>query len=162
MNFTAPALLVDPRVRALPKPSLSNTPGVTLWEKTRAYVFEHLSLYQVLLLVGLASMLPFLVLEVVGFIMLARALPWAAVLGGGVLAYFLLINGPIAVPKYRLPMEPVLIVLCAIPLAEWFRLIKARRKSIDPAALRAMSDAMPRQRESARDFVRRLRDEDRY
>ena len=161
VNLTAPALLVDPRVRALPKPSLYNTPGVTLWEKTRAYVFEHLSLYQVLLLVGLASMLPFLVLEVVGFIMLARALPWAAVLGGGVLAYFLLINGPIAAPKYRLPMEPVLIVLCAIPLAAWFQLIKARRKSIDPAALRAMSDAMPRQRESARDFVRRLRDEDR-
>ena len=40
--------------------------------------------------------------------------------------------------------------------------IKTRRKSIDLAALRAMTDSMPRQRESARDFVRRLRDEDRY
>jgi prevent-host-death family protein len=40
--------------------------------------------------------------------------------------------------------------------------IKPRRKSIDLAALRAMTDSMPRQRESARDFVRRLRDEDRY
>lgn len=39
--------------------------------------------------------------------------------------------------------------------------IKTRRKSIDLAELRAMTDAMPRQRESARDFVRRLRDEDR-
>jgi hypothetical protein len=34
-----------------------------------------------------------------------------------VLAYFLLLNGPVATPKYRLPMEPVLIVLAAIPLA---------------------------------------------
>jgi hypothetical protein len=82
-------------------------------------VFEHLGLYQILLLVGLASMLPFLVLEIIGFIILARILPWAAVLGGGVLAYFLLINGPVAAPKYRLPMEPVLIILCAIPLARW-------------------------------------------
>jgi prevent-host-death family protein len=40
--------------------------------------------------------------------------------------------------------------------------IKMRRKLIDLAALRAMTDSMPRQRESARDFVRRLRDEDRY
>lgn len=40
--------------------------------------------------------------------------------------------------------------------------IKTRRKSIDLAALRAMTDTMPRQRASARDFVRRLRDEDRY
>jgi hypothetical protein len=34
-----------------------------------------------------------------------------------VLAYFLLLNGPVATAKYRLPMEPVLIVLAAIPLA---------------------------------------------
>jgi hypothetical protein len=31
-------------------------------------------------------MLPFHVLEVIGFVMLARMLPWAAVLAGGVLA----------------------------------------------------------------------------
>jgi hypothetical protein len=119
VNLGAPALLVDPRVRALPKPSLYNTPGVTLWEKTQAYVFEHLGLYQVLLLVGVASMLPFLVLEVIGFVMLARSSPWAAFFAGGILAYFLLINGPVAAPKYRAPMEPVLIVLSAIPLAAW-------------------------------------------
>jgi hypothetical protein len=49
--------------------------------------------------------------------MLARTLPWAAVFAGGVLAYFLLLSGPVAAPKYRLPMEPVLIVLAALPLA---------------------------------------------
>jgi hypothetical protein len=49
--------------------------------------------------------------------MLARTMPWAAVFAFGVVAYFLLVNGPVASPKYRLPMEPVLIVLAAIPLA---------------------------------------------
>jgi hypothetical protein len=62
-------------------------------------------------------MLPILMLEAAGFVMLARTLPWAAVCAGGVLAYFLLLNGPVATPKYRLPMEPILIVLAAIPLA---------------------------------------------
>ena len=62
-------------------------------------------------------MLPFLVLEAIGFVMLARMLPWAALFAGGVVGYFLLVNGPVATPKYRLPMEPVLIVLAAIPLA---------------------------------------------
>jgi hypothetical protein len=70
-----------------------------------------------LLILGLITMLPFLALEGIGFVMLARTAPWAAVFAGGVLAYFLLLNGPIAAPKYRLPMEPVLIVLAAIPLA---------------------------------------------
>ena len=36
------------------------------------------------------------------------------------------------------------------------------RKRIDVAALRAMTDAMPMQQESAGDFIRRMRDEDRY
>jgi prevent-host-death family protein len=36
------------------------------------------------------------------------------------------------------------------------------RKRIDPAALRAMTDAMPLQPETARDFIRRIRDDDRF
>src|SRR5262245_37129594 len=117
VNLGSPALLADPRVRALPKPSFYNTPGTGLWQKARAYLLDDPGRYQLLLVAGLVAMLPFLALEAVGFVMLARSLPWAAVLAGGVLAYFLLIGGPVATPKYRLPMEPVLIVLAAIPLA---------------------------------------------
>jgi prevent-host-death family protein len=40
--------------------------------------------------------------------------------------------------------------------------IDSRRKSIDIAALQAMTDTMPVQTETARDFIRRMRDEDRY
>jgi prevent-host-death family protein len=36
------------------------------------------------------------------------------------------------------------------------------RMRIDPTALRAMTDAMPMQRQSARDFIRRMRDDDRF
>jgi prevent-host-death family protein len=36
------------------------------------------------------------------------------------------------------------------------------RKLIDMAALQAMTDAMPVQTETARDFIRLMRDEDRY
>jgi hypothetical protein len=38
-------------------------------------------------------------------------------LSASVLTYFVLFNGPVIGPKYRLPMEPVLIVLAAISLA---------------------------------------------
>jgi antitoxin (DNA-binding transcriptional repressor) of toxin-antitoxin stability system len=40
--------------------------------------------------------------------------------------------------------------------------VDAPRKPIDVAALRVMTEAMPVQPETARDFVRRMRDEDRY
>jgi prevent-host-death family protein len=36
------------------------------------------------------------------------------------------------------------------------------RKRIDAAALKAMTDPMPGQPEMARNFIRRMRDEDRY
>jgi hypothetical protein len=127
VNLASPALLIDPRVRALPKPSFYNTPGASLWEKTRAYLFDDPAAYQVLLIVGLVAMLPILMLEAAGFVMLARTLPWAAVFAGGVLAYFLVLNGPVATPKYRLPMEPVLIVLAAIPLARLAERVLPRR-----------------------------------
>jgi hypothetical protein len=71
----------------------------------------------VLLLVGILATLPFLALEAIGFVMLARNMPWPAAFAAAVLAYFLLLSGPVAAPRYRLPMEPVLIVLAAIPLA---------------------------------------------
>ena len=80
VNLASPALLIDPRVRALPKPSFYNTPGSSLWEKTRAYLFDDPGAYQVLLIVGLVAMLPILVLEAAGFVMLART----SAVGGGI------------------------------------------------------------------------------
>jgi hypothetical protein len=127
VNLAAPALLADPRVRALPKPSFYETPGRSLGERTKTYLFEHPGLYQMLLAIGLATMLPFLLLEAAGFVMLACRLPWAAVCAGGLLAYFLLLSGPVATPKYRMPMEPVLIVLAAIPLAHFAERYERRR-----------------------------------
>jgi antitoxin (DNA-binding transcriptional repressor) of toxin-antitoxin stability system len=40
--------------------------------------------------------------------------------------------------------------------------IDTPRRRIDAAALRAITDRMPLQSERARDFVRRMRDSDRY
>jgi antitoxin (DNA-binding transcriptional repressor) of toxin-antitoxin stability system len=40
--------------------------------------------------------------------------------------------------------------------------VDAPRKRIDAAVLQAVTDAMPVQPESAREFIRRMRDEDRY
>jgi prevent-host-death family protein len=39
---------------------------------------------------------------------------------------------------------------------------EAPRKPVDVTALRAITDGMPEQTETAGDFVRRMRDEDRY
>jgi prevent-host-death family protein len=57
--------------------------------------------------------------------------------------------------------EPVCIMHRGKAVAQ-LTAVEVGRKRIDPSALRAMTDAMPVQPESARDFVRRMRDNDRH
>ena len=57
--------------------------------------------------------------------------------------------------------EPVCILRRGKPVAQ-LTAVNVGRKRIDPSALQAVTDAMPRQPESARDFVRRMRDDERY
>ena len=57
--------------------------------------------------------------------------------------------------------DPVRITRRGKPVAQ-LTAVETPRRRVEPAALRALTDAMPRQRESARELVRRMRDEDRY
>src|SRR5258708_39479737 len=101
VSVAGPGGGAGPRVGALPNPSFYNTAGTSLWERARTYLFHDPGLYQFLLVLGLLAMLPFLMLEAIGFVMMARRMTWAAVFAGAVLAYFLLINGTVAAPWFR-------------------------------------------------------------
>jgi prevent-host-death family protein len=57
--------------------------------------------------------------------------------------------------------EPVCITRRGKAVAQ-ISAVSAPRKRIDAAGLRAITDPMPLQPETARDFIRRMRDEDRY
>jgi prevent-host-death family protein len=57
--------------------------------------------------------------------------------------------------------EPICITRRGKPAARLIAVDMPRRR-IEPAALKTITDAMPMQPESARDFVRRMRDSERY
>ncbi|HEV2365255.1 MAG TPA: type II toxin-antitoxin system prevent-host-death family antitoxin [Caulobacteraceae bacterium] len=57
--------------------------------------------------------------------------------------------------------ETVRITRRGKPVAE-LRAVAGQREPIDTAALRAFARAQPYQMESAADFIRRMRDEERY
>jgi prevent-host-death family protein len=57
--------------------------------------------------------------------------------------------------------ETVRITRRGKPVAQLTR-VAAPRKPIDFAALRALTDQMPRQKESAGVFIRKMRDKERY
>ena len=57
--------------------------------------------------------------------------------------------------------EPVCIMRRGRPVA-LLTAVEAQRRRIDPSALRELTEVMPTQSESAGDFVRRMREDDRY
>lgn len=127
INLLSPSILSDARVRALPRPSFYATPGKGLFERAWAYFFADPGWFQILVLVGLtASLLAFL-LQLLGLGILFRHSRPAAVATVLFVGYFLAISGPTAGPKYRMPFEPVAIVLFALGLEAALRRTRPRR-----------------------------------
>lgn len=114
VNLIAPAVTVDPRVRRAREGSFYNdtTPG--LLGRMQAYLATSAPSVRPWIVGALALSAISLGLQAYGFARLTRRLPWAAVFAALLVLYVLLITGPIVSPKYRLPAEPVLIVLAAL------------------------------------------------
>jgi 4-amino-4-deoxy-L-arabinose transferase-like glycosyltransferase len=120
INLAAPAVVLVPPVAALPRRGFYDTPGANFAEKLGAFLFGSGStLYAWLLLLGVAGVAAFRLVQLVGLVALLRRggnLAGLLLLAGWCL-YILAVNGPIASPKYRLPLEPALAVLSGAGLA---------------------------------------------
>lgn len=114
VNLVAPAITVDPRVRRAREGSFYNDPSPGLVARMQAYLATSAPAVRPWIAGALVLSAVSLALQAYGFVRLARRLPWAAVFAALVIIYVLLVTGPIVSPKYRLPAEPVLIVLAAL------------------------------------------------
>ena len=77
------------------------------------------SLYAWILLTGICGVAAIRIIQLVGAFVLLRINLAGLLLISGWMAFVLLVNGPVASPKYRLPMEPAFAVLTG---AGWVRL----------------------------------------
>ncbi|MGE0093983.1 MAG: ArnT family glycosyltransferase [Alphaproteobacteria bacterium] len=116
VNLAAPAITLDPRVRRAREGSFYNDPSPGLVGRMRAYLATSAPAVRPWIAGALVLSAVSLGFQAYGFVRLARHLPWAAVFAALLIMYVLLVTGPIVSPKYRLPAEPVLIVLAAIGL----------------------------------------------
>ena len=106
-----------PPVAALPRTGFYETPGEGIVEKARAFLFDNASpLYAWITVLGLLGVALARLVQLRGL--------WVWVLTPGParpfllfaalwVGYVLAINGPVASPKYRLPIEPMLVVAVA-------------------------------------------------
>jgi len=114
INLISPAVLLSPPILQLPRPGFYNTPGNSFFDKAFNYAFRSgQPLYTWCLLVGSTGLALMRLLQFIGFMTLVRRVAyWPALfLAASWCGYILLVNGPVASPKYRLPLEPVFNVL---------------------------------------------------
>lgn len=131
VNIASPAIITSPPVSQLPRTGFFATAGSTPIEKIFNFVFRSgNSLYSIILLAGALSVAVVRMIQIVGFIALIRSGSAARVLLLMFWSFYVLaVNGPIAAPKYRLPMEPALCVLTGagfVTIRDWWR---RRRKT---------------------------------
>lgn len=116
VNLLSPALVSAPPVQRLPRPSFYETPGGSITDKLGNYLGAAAGTpYFWILAAGLAGTALARLGQVAGLVAAVRG-GWSwrslAVLAV-VAAYLLAITGPITGVKYRLPLEPILILLLA-------------------------------------------------
>jgi 4-amino-4-deoxy-L-arabinose transferase-like glycosyltransferase len=111
-----PALLHDMRVRGLSNASFARTEG-SFAERVEHYYSSNTPAYRAIASAAIIGALVTSLLQLIGFAFCAFRRPSLAVPAAALTLYFLALNGPIGDAKYRLPMEPVLIVLAAIAIA---------------------------------------------
>src|SRR5579859_338866 len=114
INLVSPAHLVSPPVSRLPRTGFYDTPGASFAEKVFNYAFRSGNpTYSWLLIAGTLGLLVLRLIQAIGLVSLARQRSnWPSLLfAGSWILFLLLLNGPIASPKYRLPLEPLFDIL---------------------------------------------------
>ena len=109
-NLASPAIAIDPRVRQLNEKSFYNSEGKNIFEKSYNFIAGNNSKFVIILLIGLLISLILSITQLVGFFLLVKRHKWAATFGLLYILYFLLISGPVGSAKYRIPIEPALII----------------------------------------------------
>jgi 4-amino-4-deoxy-L-arabinose transferase-like glycosyltransferase len=132
-NLFAPAALGDPRVRSMEKPSFFATPGQSMLERAVHYFRSSPLAFTIVMIAGVAGSFLSIALSAIGFALLCRDRAGWAALAAAPIVYFLVLTGPVISAKYRMPMEPSLIVLAGIGLAAIWSAVASMRNALPSA-----------------------------
>ena len=123
-NLASPAVALDPRVRKLNINSFYNSQGTNIFDRAIDFLSNNSSTYIFFLLGGVIVSILGIFLQMFGLGALLRYHVWIALFGTLFIMYFLLVSGPIGSAKYRIPIEPVLILFQAFAATKIYNTLK--------------------------------------
>ena len=118
-NLLAPALVDLSYLLGIERPHFFYTEGTTLMDRGVNFIKGMKGWFGWALLGSLAIMVLVRLVQVWGLMCMLRERVWTALLFVVIIGYFLAVSGPVGYAKYRLPFEPVLVVLLAVGLKEF-------------------------------------------
>jgi hypothetical protein len=126
INMLSPSVMLIPEVRNIKQGSFIDIEATSLIDRIQIYVNKQPNTYLLIMGLGAASSVIAVILQIFGLIILIRKNYIIALFSVLYCLYFLLLNGPVGSAKYRLPLEPVLIILFALPLEPIYKYLKTR------------------------------------
>ena len=116
--------MIDKRIRQLPHISFASDTDGDLISRAWQLISRSSSIYVTVLIASGAGAIIISIFQLAGFFVQARVNLSLAVLSALTVAYFLIINGPVGSPKYRLPIEPILIIWFGCALLSFQKFMK--------------------------------------
>lgn len=134
INLGAPAIILSPPVSSLPRTGFYDTPGASKLVKVWNFLFRNDNpAYAWILIVSVVGVGVVRLIQLYGFARLLatdRQTRVALLALTGWVLYILLINGPIATAKYRLPIEPAMAVFFAYGITRLSERWRGRQRGI--------------------------------
>ncbi len=130
INVASPSIILSPPVSQQPRTGFYGTEGASPAEKIVNFIFrpDNRS-YALVLIAGIIGVAILRLAQLFGLVATVRIAPAATILIMLWVSFILAVNGPVASPKYRLPIEPALCVLTGagfVAMRDWWR---RRRKT---------------------------------
>ncbi|RPI74710.1 MAG: hypothetical protein EHM45_17645 [Desulfobacteraceae bacterium] len=120
-NLFAPALVDFSYLLNIERPHFFYMQGESIVARIFHFIKGMKGIFSLFFFFSLFLMGIFRLLQLWGLILLCRKNLWASGFMVLIISYFLLISGPVGYAKYRLPFEPILIVLTAVGIMDLFR-----------------------------------------
>ena len=133
INILSPSVAYAPALRSMKHPSFYETDGNGVFEKLFNYIKNSDGFFYLLILaVGTVISIIFTIMALLGIFKMISMFPFITVATLlPLVGYFLAITGPIIGVKYRLPIEPILILFVTHFLSEYFSNKSKSLKSSD-------------------------------
>ena len=125
-NLFAPAIIDLSYLLNIERPHFFYTEGKTLIDRAWNFIRNMKGFFGWAVIGSLVAMIIFRSLQLWGLILSVWHRRWEGILLFLIPFYFLFISGPVGYAKYRLPFEPLLIVLMAIGIKSLARFYKTR------------------------------------